>query len=140
LDQCGAGVAVGPERLGLPARAVEGEHQEHAQALAPGMLSDQRVQLGYGLGVAAEREVRFEPMLERNQAELFEPADLVAREVLVAELRQRRAAPEAERLAQHPSGLERVTVGERGACACEEDFEPRGVPGVRLEPKPATRL
>ena len=36
--------------------------------------------------------------------------------------------------------MELLAVGERGACAFEEDFEPRGVECVRLEPKQVTGL
>ena len=93
-------VAVGLERLGLPARAVEREHQLPAQPLAVRMLGDQRLELADELGVAAEREVGLDPLLERRQPQLLEPRRLDPRERLVVELGQRRPAPQRERLAQ----------------------------------------
>ena len=67
------------------------------------MLAHERLELGHGLGVAAERELGFEPQLDRGQAQLLEPRGLVAREGVVAEVGQRRPAPERERLAASTS-------------------------------------
>ena len=64
------------------------------------MLGDQRLQLADQLGVAAERQVGLDPLLERRQPQILEPAALDPRERLLAELGQRRAAPQPERLAQ----------------------------------------
>ena len=76
LDERGAGAAVGVERLGLAAGAVEGEHQVGVQALAVRVLGDQRLQLGDHGAVAAEREVELQPVLERGQAQAVEPRAL----------------------------------------------------------------
>ena len=69
----------------------------------------------------AERQVGFDAVLERGQAQLLEPGDLVLRERLVGEVGQRRPAPEVERGAQVLGGarcgvapLERVR-GPRAA-------------------------
>ena len=61
---------------------------------------DECLDLADELGVAAEREVRLEPPLERLQAELFEPGNLGLRERLLCEVGQRRPAPEVESFAQ----------------------------------------
>ena len=50
-------VAVGLERVRLPACAVEGEHELGARALVEGTLGDRRLQLGDELGVAAQLEL-----------------------------------------------------------------------------------
>ena len=71
-----ARVPVRLERLGLSARAVEREHQLAAQALAMGVLRDQRLQLADQLGVAAERKVGLDALLERREAQVVEPAAL----------------------------------------------------------------
>ena len=115
VDERGARVLVGGERVGLAAGAVEREHQQAAQALAQRVLAHERLELGHGLGVAAEREVGLEPLLERDEAQLLEPADLVAGERLVAEVRERRPAPEPERPAQHVAAPRRVALGEQRA-------------------------
>ena len=67
--------AVGLERLGLPARAVEREHQLAAEPLAQRVLGDERLELGDERGVPAEREVCVDPLLERREAQLLEPLD-----------------------------------------------------------------
>ena len=88
------------ERLRLPARAVEREHQLAAQPLAVRVLRDQRLELADQLGVAAEREVGLDPLLERRQPQILQPPGLDSGKRLLAELRQRRPPPERERLAQ----------------------------------------
>src|SRR5215218_8843421 len=65
------------------------------------MLADEPPELGDEVGMAAERQVGLDPLLERAQAQLLEPADLFASEVLIGEVGERRTAPEGERLAQN---------------------------------------
>ena len=50
-------LAVGLERVRLPARAVERKHELGARALVEGTLGDRRLQLGDELGVAAQLEL-----------------------------------------------------------------------------------
>ena len=76
LDQRPARVAVDVERLGLATRAVEREHELAAQALAQRVLGDQRLELADELGVAAERELGVDALLERRHAQLLEARDL----------------------------------------------------------------
>ena len=66
---------VGGERLRLAARAIEGEHLAAPQAL-PGGAARDRVQLGDQFGVAAEREVGLDPLLEGREAQLLQPVGL----------------------------------------------------------------
>ena len=94
-----ARVLVARERIRLTARAVEGEHELGAQPLARGVLADERLELGDQGRVAAERQIGLDALLERQQPELVEPGDLGLRELLVGEVRERRAAPHVERLA-----------------------------------------
>ena len=90
VDQRRAGAAVGVERVGLAARAVEGEHEVGVQALAVRVLGDQRLQLGDRVAVAAEREVELQPVLERGQPHAVEPRALGLRRGRAA---RRRPAP-----------------------------------------------
>src|ERR671928_222043 len=62
------------------------------------MLSGQRLELGDHLLVPPEREVGLDPVLQGREAQLLEPPDLVLREWLVGEVRERRPAPERKRL------------------------------------------
>ena len=129
LVERGPRVAVRLQRLRLPARAVQREHQLAAQPLAMRMLRDQRLQLADELGVPAQRQVGLDPLLERRQPQLLEPAALDPRERLLAELRQRRAAPQRQRLAQQP----RRTLGVGVARLGDEPLEARQVDQLRLD-------
>jgi hypothetical protein len=54
---------VGLERLRLPARAIERQHQLPAQPLAQRLLGDQRLQLADQLAVAAAGQIGLDPVL-----------------------------------------------------------------------------
>jgi hypothetical protein len=54
--------------------------------------------LGHDGVVPAELELRLEPLLERGQAQLVEPCDLLLQERLEGEIRERRSAPQRERV------------------------------------------
>ena len=92
-----AGLAVGGERVGLPARAVEGEHVLGAEALAVRVIRDERVQLGGRCCVEAVCEVEVETRLERAEAGVVQARGFGLREGLVREVGERGAAPERER-------------------------------------------
>ena len=81
------------EPLGLPAAAVEREHQLGAKALAERVLGAERLELGNERQVAAERELGVDPLLDRGQPQLLEPLHLDPREA--ARTRDRRAAVRA---------------------------------------------
>ena len=110
LDERLARGAVGGERVGLAARAVEREHELRARALAQGLRGDERLELGDELGMTSEREISLDPLLERDGAQLLEPRDLGLGERLVEEVRERRPAPERECLAQRPLGRDRISA------------------------------
>ena len=88
--------AVRGERVGLPAGAVEREHHLGPERLVVRVLDDETVQLGQQLGVAPEREVGVDSLLERAEAELLELCDRRRRERLAAELGERPAAPQRQ--------------------------------------------
>ena len=90
----------GRQGLGLPARAVEGEHEPAEQVLRQWVLGDQALELADELAVAAESEISVDAILERGEVKLPKPTDLVLRPRLVRELDERRAAPEREGFAQ----------------------------------------
>ena len=75
--------------------AVEREHQLRAQPLTMRVLGDQRLELADEVGVAAEREVGLDPLLERREPQVLQPPRLDAARTAPAELGQRRPAPEA---------------------------------------------
>ena len=71
------------------------------------MLADERLELGDDVGRAAELDVGRDPLLDRDEAQLVEPADLGLRPVLERELGERRAAPERERPEEQRAALVR---------------------------------
>jgi len=104
---------VGFQRLGLAAGPVEREHQLPAEPLAQGMLGHQVLQLRAQGSVPAERQLRLDPVLHREQAERFEPLDLEPGKPLELQVGQRPAAPQRLRLAQQHRGPARITVLKR---------------------------
>ena len=97
LRQRPPGVPVGLERVGLPAAAIEREHQLSPEPLAERMPRDQRLELAHEPRVHAEQQVGVDAILDRGQVQFLEPPDLRPGERLRGELGERRAAPERER-------------------------------------------
>src|SRR5439155_8660982 len=73
VDERPARILVCLERFGLSSGAVEGEHQMSAEALAQRVLADETAQLRDQLRVTTQHKVRLNPLLERGQAQVFEP-------------------------------------------------------------------
>ena len=94
LDQGGARLPVGLERLGLAARAVEREHPLRVQALAQRLPREQGLELRQHLAVTPGVEVLVDRDLERSCAQLLEAPDLRSGEGLVGDVGQGRAAPQ----------------------------------------------
>ena len=61
------GVVVGLERLGLPTRAIERQHQLPPEALAQGVRVDQALEVADELRVGACVELRLDPLLEHGE-------------------------------------------------------------------------
>ena len=83
--------------------------------------------------MAAEREVRLDPLLQRDEPELVEPGDLGLGEGLVEEVRERRPSPERECLAERTLGRTRIAARERRATLGREADEPMDVHALGLE-------
>ena len=96
LDQHAAGGLVGLERLSLPPRAVEREHQLRAEAFPQRMLADEPLQLGDQRAVPADGEVGLDALLQAHDSPLLEPGDLGLGKAVEHELRQRRPSPERQ--------------------------------------------
>ena len=129
VDECAAGVEVGLERLGLPPGAIEREHQLAAQPLAQRVLSDERLELADELGAGTLLEVGVDALLERVEPQLRQPADLARRERLEGKVRQGRAAPERERVAQQLGARARL----ESPCTDDELLEAAQVEGVGVD-------
>ena len=86
-------LAIRIERLGLPPRSIQREHELRAQTLPQRVLSDRCLQLTHDAEMPAKCQLGLETLLERGQPELLEPSGLSLSERLIGELGQRRAAP-----------------------------------------------
>ena len=91
LGQRAARVAVGLERLGLPAAAVERQHPQRVQPLPPRALGQQRVELDDRLAVAPGGEILLDGQLDRARAQLLEAARLQHCEGLADDIGERRS-------------------------------------------------
>ena len=58
------------QRIGLAPRLVEGAHQLAPEAFPQRLILEQRLELGYELGVPTEVEVGLDALLEGLQAQL----------------------------------------------------------------------
>jgi hypothetical protein len=99
VDEERAPAAVRLERLRLPARPVQREHQLRAQAFPQRMLADERLELADHLAVASGGDVGFEAVLDCRQPQLLELRELSPIEELGLDIHEQRAAPAGERLA-----------------------------------------
>jgi hypothetical protein len=96
------------ERLGLAAGAVQREHQLPTQALAQRVLGDQRLELRGDLAVTAQSQPRLHVVLEGGDPLLLQAPDRLLGPRLVAQVGERRAAPQRQRLGQHVGGVLRA--------------------------------
>ena len=132
LDQRPASALERVQRVGLPAAAVQREHQLAAQALAKRVLRDERLELRHQLVMAAERQLSVDAIFDRRETELLEPGDLALRERLVSQLGQRLPAPERKRLAQAGRPLLRIVALSRLG---DQRLEPRDVDLAGRDPQ-----
>ena len=135
LAEGGPELAVDLQGLGLPAAAVQGEHELAAQPLAQRVPGHHPAEFGGERAGDAERQLRLVAFFQARQPEFFQPADLGLRERLVAEVGQRRAAPQRHRLVEQLRGLGRAARGERVPALEDELPELGGVQLGREDPQ-----
>ena len=139
VDEAAARLLVELERLGLPPRAVERDHELAAQALPQRMLGDERLELSDEVGSPPQGEPGLEALLEGRQAQLLEPVDLVLREGLVDEVGERGALPERQRLLQAAKGRVRPRLRESFSRLLDQPLEPKGIDSIGLDQKLVAR-
>ena len=61
------------QRLSLPARSIEREHELRAETFAEGVVAHEHLELSDNLGVSSELEVSCDPPLDAKEMNLFEP-------------------------------------------------------------------
>ena len=137
LTESAAGALVGVEGVTLASGAVEGAHELGVQAFAQGIGGDERFQLGDQPRVPARLHVCVDAVLEHGEAFVFEASAGLVGEPLVAELDERGAAPERERVGGPAVPGELVEAVEVELAGLEvEEVAGR----ARLEPAVAERL
>ena len=123
LDEDLARVAIGLQRIGLAAAAVQREHQLRVQPLAPRMLRPELSELGDQLAVASHRKVGLDAHLQRRQALLLKPRDLGRRERRGSDLGERRPAPQLQRRTQRRGSVVATSGRERLAAVSDQTLE-----------------
>ena len=117
----------GLERLGPAPAALEGPDELEAQGLAQRMLGDQRRELAEHLLVAAQGEVGLDTCSQAGQAHLLQTRHLTHGERLIAQLVQRRPAPQRHRAMERVGRGGGVTAFERGRALVGQAGEAIGV-------------
>jgi hypothetical protein len=100
LDQDRPGPLVGQQRIGLPARAIQRQHELGPRPLRKRLLTDQPLQLGHQLRVAPRLKIGLQAILQRAEPELGQAVALGRAEVGGQELPERLTTPQPQRLAQ----------------------------------------
>jgi hypothetical protein len=86
------------QRIRLPARTVQRQHQQAAQAFAQRMLVHEGPESPDDLRVAARPQLALEAQLDRGQVELPQPASLERGKRLLEHARERLPLPQGQRL------------------------------------------
>ena len=133
-----AGLPVGLERLGLAAAPVEGDHVEPPRPFAQRVRAGEVARLGRDLGVPAARELGLEPALERQDAQLLQARRDRRHRRLVDEIRERRAAPERERLTKGSGRVLEALLRERQAPGVRRAARTGSGPARRFGPAPGS--
>jgi hypothetical protein len=132
VHQDAAGGPIGGQRVRLPARAVQREHELAVQVLAQRVGAHQRVQLADQLQVPAEDELRLDAHLQRGDTFLVDADQLRPGGPGGHDVGQHRAAPQRQRLVQQPQRRGRLAA-ERAAALLGEPAEAVQVELVRVE-------
>ena len=94
------------------------------QALPQRAGGHQRFQFAHQISVAAQRQVRFDPVLYRPEPQFLQPPGLHLRERLTAEVPERIPAPQRQRRAKARGCLPGRVLGERGPALRDQPLEP----------------
>ena len=133
LPEGAAAVCDRPERLGLPARAVEGQGELGAQLLAQRVGLDQRGELADHRRVAPERELGRQPVLGGRDPPLLHPEGKAPHLLHLDELGQYRPTPQRLGLEEDVARGHRVPAVEEAATSEHQLLEPPGVDRLTLD-------
>ena len=127
FDEHVAGVLVRAQRVGLPARPVEGEHEQLAEPLANRVLLGQPLGLDRDRRVTTALEVDRELGFERDDVQVLQALALGLRPRFVRDVRERLAPPQGEGIGEEDAGVvepaELLGLDRR----CDIPLEPHGI-------------
>ena len=127
------------QRIGVPSRSIESEHQLPDQALSQRVLAHELLELWHETRALAACEVGVDPLLDSEQTALFELLDRTRGDRLVLQVRQCRAAPDRERVAQDLRRLARVSARAELARLLYERLEAVEIELARLDTQQVPR-
>jgi hypothetical protein len=114
LGQGLPGPSVGLQGFGLPARAVQGQHELAVETLPQRMGRHQRLQLTNQLGVATQGKLGLDRILHGGQAALLQPHHLPLAAGSQGDVGEGRPPPQPDCVAQQPCRPSWITGGQRG--------------------------
>ena len=128
LDQRPAPALKRVQRVGLPAAAIQRQHQLAAQPLSEHVLGDQRLELRHQLEMAAGRQIGIDPILQRREPQLLQPGDLALRERLAPQIGQRLPPPQRQRITQPGRAIPGIPARTR---PLDQQLKPRHIDLIR---------
>ena len=120
------------ERVALPTREMQRQHQMAGQPLSRRVLTHQALQLPDDFACPPGAQVGIDAILDRGEAELFEASDLRFGERFVHELLEGVPAPQTERFIEHQRRRRRIRVQQRPTLGVQT-LEPDGVDVVGID-------
>ena len=123
-DRAQAGI--GPQRVGLAAAAVQGEHPLEPEPFPQGMGRGERLKLRGEFAGPAAFQQRFGPRFQRRQPQFLQPPGFGSRGRRV-DAREGGAAPQARRRVEAPQRHGRVSGCQRVVSLGDEVLEAAGV-------------
>ncbi len=119
-----SGPPVRGECIGLALAAVQGRDQLTPEALAERFLCDEALELGDKRTVAAERELSLGALFDADKAQLVEASGLEREHSAVADVGERRPAPQRECGAEAVRGEPGGAAGQCLTTVAKKFFEP----------------
>ena len=126
----------GGQRVRLAPGPVQAHHQQGPQPFPQRIDGNQPLQLRHQLVVSPERNVGFQPRFHRRDPQRIEALRLVADQLDVGDVGQRRAAPQRQPLRQQLDGDRGPAVAHGGAPLSQQTLEAPGVEVLRRDHEP----
>ena len=133
FDAPQASLAICLQRVGLAPAAVQGEHELASQPVTQRVGLHERFDLGHERPMTGQGQIRVDALLQRRQAQLVEPRDLVLREPRVGEVDKGRSTPQLQAFAQTFGCVAVAPVRACPLAVTHVLLEPRDIDARRLD-------